>query len=162
MSSVIVTADQNGRVIVPAGTDFGYIRVQQSTTKFTERGFAVMTTVSALIFAKLDVLRSFGWKDSQEIEGKIVIKESLTPFNTKDPDKDLKVAGKSNIPCTKNGRKIYRRAVYTTDMSAVDTLIAHDNYIPRDFDLIESEEVTPEQVTMQLDFTALPDFGEEN
>lgn len=162
MSNVIVTADQAGRVIVPAGTDFGYIRVEQSTTKFTDRGFAVKSIVSALVFAKLDVLKSLGWQDNQEIEGKIIIKESLTPFNKKNPEKDYKTAGETGILCTKNGKPIYRRAVYTTDMSAVDTLIAHDNYIPRDFDVVEAEEISPEQLNMQLDFSSLPDFGEEN
>jgi hypothetical protein len=166
MASVIVTADQDGRVIVPAGTDFGYIRVQQCNVKFTDRGFAVTNTLSALVFGKSSVLRSFGWQDGQEIEGKIVIKESFTPFNTKDPDKDLKVAGKSNIVCTKNGRKIYRRAVYTQDLETQSEFIKHDNYIPSEYDVKMEDSVSlelPDLSTLlqsSVAVEALPDFGD--
>ena len=162
MSKVIVTGDQNGRVVTPAGENFGYIRVEKSTDTFTDRGFAIKKTVSALIFGKYDVLKSFGWQDGQEIDGTIVIKESLIPFNKKNPEKDLKVAGKSNVPCTKGGRNIYRRAVYTPDANAVDELIKHDNYIAADTEeSIELKEINLSAVP-EIGLVNLPDFGEEN
>jgi hypothetical protein len=166
MASVIVTADQDGRVIVPAGTDFGYIRVEQSTTKFTDRGFALTNTVSALVFGKLNVLRSLGWLNGQEIEGKIVIKESLTPFNYKNPEKDLKTAGTTGIVCTKGGRNIYRRAVYTQNLTAENEFIKHDNYIPGDQDVRVEEPVLTELPDLSALLQSspavevLPDFGD--
>ena len=159
MSKVSVTANLDGRVVVPTGENFGYIRVEQTTDVFTDRGFAVKKTVSALIFGNHDVLSSFGWRDGQELEGKIVIKESLIPFNKKEPSKDFKVAGASNIPCTKGGKNIYRRAVYTTNISAVDELIAHDNYIPSERSL--AQQVTDIQTIEMVDFSSVPSFGEE-
>lgn len=158
MSKVIVTANLDGRVIVPTGESFGYIRVEKTTDTFTDRGFAVKKTVSALVFGKLDVLNSFGWRDGQELDGTIVIRESLTPFNKKDPNKDLKVAGKSNIPCTKGGRNIYRRAVYTPNVSAVDEFIKHDNYIPSDAPVAVEEVMLTE--LPDLSALALPDFAD--
>lgn len=158
MSKVIVTANLDGRVIVPTGESFGYARVEQTTDTFTDRGFAVKKTVSALVFGKLDVLKSLGWHDGQELEGKIVIKESFTPFNKKNPEKDLKLAGKSNIPCTKGGRNIYRRAVYIPDVNAVDDLIKHDNYIPSDA-LIAVEDVMLTELP-DLSTLVLPDFAD--
>ena len=158
MSKVIVTANLDGRVIVPTGESFGYVRVEQTTDTFTDRGFAVKKTVSALVFGKLDVLKSLGWYDGQELEGKIVIKESFIPFNKKDPSKDLKVAGASNIPCTKGGRNIYRRAIYTPDASATDEFIKHDNYIPSDA-LIAVEDVMLTELP-DLSTLVLPDFAD--
>lgn len=162
MSKVIVTANLDGRVITPTSESFGYIRVEKSTDTFTDRGFAVKKTISALIFGKLDVLKSFGWQDGQELDGTIVIKESFIPFNKKDPNKDLKVAGKSNIPCTKNGRNIYRRAVYTPDVNAADELIKHDNYIPADAPSSVSAEDLDLFSIPEVNLVDLPDFGKEN
>lgn len=158
MSKVIVTANLDGRVIVPTGESFGYARVEHTTDSFTDRGFAVKKTVSALVFGKLDVLKSLGWYDGQELEGKIVIKESFTPFNKKNPEKDLKLAGKSNIPCTKGGRNIYRRAVYIPDVNAVDDLIKHDNYIPSDAPIAVEEVMLTE--LPDLSTLVLPDFAD--
>jgi hypothetical protein len=49
----------------------------------------------------------------QMLEGTIVIKESLTPFNEKDPTRDLKVAGSSGILCKVGNDPIYRKTVYS-------------------------------------------------
>ena len=158
MSKVIVTA-KDGNVIVLTDDQFGYVRVEQTVTSFTERGFALEKKQSALVFGEVNVLRGLGWRDNQEISGKIVIKESHTPFNKKNPDKDLKTAGSSGIVCTKNGRNIYRRAVYTPDMSATDELIPHDNYIPSERSL--AQQVTDVQTIEMVDFSSVPTFGEE-
>lgn len=158
MSKVTVTA-KDGNVVVLTDDAFGYIRVEQTITSFTERGFASAKTQSALIFGEVSVLRGLGWRDNQEVPGKIVIKESLTPFNKKNPEKDLKTAGTTGIACTKNGRNIYRRAVYTQDVTAQDELIAHDNYIPSE-KLLATQLVDVQEIS-NVDFSAVPTFGEE-
>ena len=71
MSKVIVTANLDGRVIVPTGESFGYARVEQTTDTFTDRGFAVKKTVSALVFGKLDVLKSLGWQPIKKFNKEI-------------------------------------------------------------------------------------------
>jgi adenine specific DNA methylase Mod len=63
----------------------------------------------------------------QELPGKIVIQESLEPFNQKNPRKDLKIAGSTGIVCTLNGQPIYRRTIYKQDSFAENKLIQHDN-----------------------------------
>jgi hypothetical protein len=40
-----------------------------------------------------------GFYAGQELPGTIVIEESLTPFNKKAPERDLKIAGETGIVC---------------------------------------------------------------
>jgi L-ascorbate metabolism protein UlaG (beta-lactamase superfamily) len=63
----------------------------------------------------------------QELPGRVVIRESLKPFNDKDPSRDLKIAGDTGVVCKVNGQPIYRKTIYT-DVAAVEEVqIAHDN-----------------------------------
>lgn len=128
-SKVKVVGDETGSVIVISknNSDFGTIRVVQDRVVFDETGFARKKSVSALIAGKVSDLKSFGWKSNQELTGKIVIRESLTPFNAKDPDRDFKLAGKSNIVCCVDGEPIYRKTFYTENESTQDEIIAHNN-----------------------------------
>lgn len=128
-SNVKVAGDESGSVIVISknNPEYGTIRVVQDRIVFDETGFARKKSVSALIAGKVSDLKSFGWKANQELSGKIVIRESLTPFNPKDPDRDFKVAGKSNIVCCLDGEPIYRKTFYTENVSTQDEIIAHDN-----------------------------------
>jgi len=68
-----------------------------------------------------------GYYAGQELPGRVVIKESLTPFNATEPNRDLKIAGASGVVCTVNGQPIYRKTIYTEVASVEETLIAHDN-----------------------------------
>jgi hypothetical protein len=62
------------------------------------------------------------------LDGKIVVEESLEPFNKKNPERDLKVAGETGIVCTIGGLPIYRRTKFTFNANATDTAtIQHDN-----------------------------------
>jgi hypothetical protein len=63
----------------------------------------------------------------QELPGKILIKESLEPFSSKNPERDLKVAGDTGIVCRLEGNPIYRRTYYSVSSNAEDTFIQHDN-----------------------------------
>ena len=124
---VTVVASQEGVVARPNpnNPEFGHIRVSQ-TTMVMENGFARKVSRTALINGKLADLREMGLKDGEELEGKIIVKESLKPFNAENPDSDLKVAGETGVPCTVSGQPIYRKSFYVTDDST-DVLIAHDN-----------------------------------
>ena len=51
----------------------------------------------------------------------------MTPFNKKNPDRDLKVAGKTGIVCRLEGSPIYRRTRFTFNDQANDTWVQHDN-----------------------------------
>jgi hypothetical protein len=128
-SKVRVAGDEAGNVVVISSknSEYGTIRVVQDRAVFDESGFARKKTLSALIAGKVSDLKSFGWKVNDELDGKIVIRESLTPFNPKDPDRDFKVAGKSNIVCCLDGEPIYRKTFYTENLSVEDEIIAHNN-----------------------------------
>ena len=83
--------------------------------------------MTALIQAPIGILQEMNYYAGQQLEGSIVIKESLTPFNRKDPSRDLKIAGKTGIVCTVEGQPIYRKTLYTQAANAVDVTIQHDN-----------------------------------
>jgi hypothetical protein len=51
----------------------------------------------------------------------------LTPFNKKNPDRDLKIAGDTGIVCTLGGMPIYRRTKFSFNEATADTAVEHDN-----------------------------------
>lgn len=128
-SKILVTADKAGCVIVKSASnhEYGHIRVEQTRMVIEEGGFARRKKLSALIPGTIVDLKGFGWSAGQEVEGKIIIKESLSPFNKKDPERDFKVAGQSGIVCSIDGAPIYRKHFFTMNMKAVDELLQHDN-----------------------------------
>ena len=129
MSKVKVTADAAGNVIVPSknNSEWGYIRVEQVRMVVDERGFARKRTVSAIIPGTIEDLKGFDWKAGQEVEGKIVIKERLEPFNEETPEKDYKIAGDTKVVCCLDGQPIYRKAFYSLNVNAHDETIEHNN-----------------------------------
>jgi len=128
-STVKVTADELGNVIGISinNPEYGYVRVEQVGGQFREGGWFSMSRRSALIKGKVEDLQAAGFEKDQEIPGKIIVKESLTPFNPENPEKNLKIAGESGIICRFDDQPIYRDSFFTTDMDAKDTLIAHTN-----------------------------------
>jgi hypothetical protein len=129
MNKVIVTADAAGNVIVPSqkSSDWGHIRVTQDRMIVDDNGFARKKTLSALIIGTLVDLKGFGYAKGQEIEGRIVFKESLEPFSPKDPERDYKKAGKTGIVCCQDGQPIYRKNFYKQDADAADICVEHTN-----------------------------------
>lgn len=129
MNKVIVTANAEGKVVSLStnNAEYGYVRVEQVRGVVDDRGWVSKKTLSALMYGKVEDLESLGYFKGQALPGKIVIKESLTPFNTENPEKDYKIAGKSGIICCIDGQPIYRKCFYTTNEAEGDVLIAHDN-----------------------------------
>ena len=129
-SKVIVTADPTTNSVVNVSQnkpEWGYIRVQQVRTMIDDNGFLKRKSVSAIVPALLEDLQASGFFAGQQLDGKIIVEESLEPFNKKTPERDLKVAGETGIVCTFGGLPIYRRTKYSLDGLATDTLIKHDN-----------------------------------
>lgn len=129
-SKVIVLADETTKAVVNVSQnrpDYGYIRVQQVRTMIDDNGFLRRKPVTALIPGTIEELEASGFFAGQALEGKIVIEESLEPFNQKEPERDLKVAGETGIVCTFGGLPIYRRTKMSFDPTSADTLIKHDN-----------------------------------
>lgn len=129
-SKVVVLADETTGAVVNVSTnnpEYGYIRVQQVRTMIDDNGFLRRKPVSALIPGTIAELKESGFFAGQQLDGKIVVEESLEPFNEKTPERDLKVAGETGIVCTLGGLPIYRRTKFSFDASGADTLIKHDN-----------------------------------
>lgn len=128
MSKVRVTADAAGMVIIPSknNPEWAHIRVVQDRMIVDENGFARKKTLSALIIGLVEDLKCYGWKKDQEIEGRVMFKERLEPFNTKEPDRDYKKAGKTGIVCCQDGQPIYRKNFYGL-ANATDVCVEHTN-----------------------------------
>ena len=129
MSKVVVTADANGNVIGVSqnNPEYGYIRVEQNAIQINDEGWLRRSKRSALIKGKVEDLLSFDFKAEQSLPGKIVVKESLIPFNPENPDKNLKIAGDTGIICRVDDEPIYRQTFYTQNENAIDEFIMHTN-----------------------------------
>ena len=75
----------------------------------------------------MDDLQSLNLNESTPLNGKIIVKESVTPFSNNDPDRDLKIAGETGIVCSVDDQPIYRKTFFVADITAQDVLIAHTN-----------------------------------
>ena len=129
-SKVVIVADATTGAVIHVSAknpDYGYVKLQQVRTVVDDNGFLKRQVMSALIQAPVGILQEMGYYAGQILDGKIVIKESLTPFNKKSPERDLKIAGKTGIVCTVDGEPIYRKTVYNTSSNAADVTIQHNN-----------------------------------
>jgi hypothetical protein len=128
-SKVKVTANEDGKVVIPSPNNpsFGYVRVEQERGVTDENGWMRVKTVTALVPGTVNDLNKLGWVKGQLINGTIVIREQLTPFNKRNPERDLKIAGSTGIVCKVDDQPIYRNTFYNTNPNAQDTIIAHTN-----------------------------------
>lgn len=129
MSKVVVTADKKGNVIIVSenNPEYGVVRVEQTATEINGQGWLRNVKRTAFIKGKVEDLISMDFEEDQELPGKIVVKESLVPFNLNEPDRDLKIAGDTGIICRLDDQPIYRQTFYTPNKDAEDTLIMHSN-----------------------------------
>jgi hypothetical protein len=126
---VKVIGDATGNVINQSvnNPEYGWVRVEQIKTVFDDNSFIRRKAVSALIHGNMDDLKAEDYFAGQELPGKIVVIESITPFNPKNPKQGLKYAGDTGILCTVEGLPIYRKTIYSNSATAEDILVKHDN-----------------------------------
>jgi hypothetical protein len=128
-SKVFVVADETGAVINVSenNSEYGYVRVQQTRTMIDDNGFVRRKSISALMPGAIEDLKAMNLYGGQALDGKIIIEEALNPFNKKNPERDLKIAGETGVICSLGGLPIYRRTKFSFNESAVDTTVEHDN-----------------------------------
>jgi hypothetical protein len=129
-STVKIVADATTGAVVrvsETNPEFASVRLEQVRTVIGSNNFIERKTVSTLLQGSTEDLTAMGFYAGQELPGTIVVEESLTPFNKKNPERDLKIAGETGIVCRVGDQPIYRRSVYSTASNAQDTLIKHDN-----------------------------------
>lgn len=107
--------------------DYAWVLVQQVRTVVDDSGFLRRKPVTAVLPGPIDDMKAMNFYGGQELPGKILIKESLVPFNVKNPDRDLKIAGDTGIVCRLEGLPIYRKTYYSTKSNVEDIFVQHDN-----------------------------------
>ena len=128
-SKVTIVPDDTGGTIHQSQNNpkYGYVKLMQIRNVIDEdSGFLRRQEISTLLHGEIDHLQLMSYKAGQELQGNIIIKESMEPFNKKFPDYDIKRAGKTGIVCTLDGSPIYRKTVYSTKPDAIDVRIDHD------------------------------------
>lgn len=158
-NKVQIIPDELGNVIRVSqnNADYGHLRLQQERVIFGNTGWVNKKTVKTLLHGKVEDLRDMGLQNMTELPGKIIINESLEPFNANDPDRDLKIAGKTGIICCQDGQPIYRKTMYVSDVNAEDTLVAHNNGDAiREANLLESSDTEKKTVTAEEAFGVEP------
>lgn len=124
---VIVSSDEDGNVIVPTKNDNGYIRLTQERMIINKKGWINVKPVSTLVQGEIAMLEKLDWKANQQLRGQIVVKESLEPFNSTNPEKDYKIAGETGVVCCIDGQPIYRKTFYDVSGQDSDVLLEHTN-----------------------------------
>jgi hypothetical protein len=125
VSGQVITLSNNGQPSAKDGKQYGYIRLEQSTTSVDGNGWARQSKKSTLIKGSVETLQSFGFMPNQELPGKLFVKEQTTPFRE---NQQAKLAGNTTVVCKVGGLPIYRETFYDATGTAVDTLVAHDNH----------------------------------
>lgn len=129
-SKVKVVADATTGSVINVSEnnpEYGYVRLEQIRTQIDNNGFLRRKVISALVHGTTAELQQSGFYAGQELPGSILVKESMEPFNKKNPERDYKVAGDTGIVCTLEGAPIYRKTIYTLQSNLEDVLIQHDN-----------------------------------
>jgi hypothetical protein len=128
-NKVEIIADELGNKIRVSKNDptYAHVRLQQTRTMFGTNGWVKKSVVSTLLHGKTEELFELKLNDLNELNGKIIIREQLTPFNEQDPERDYKIAGDTGVICCVDGQPIYRKTFFVPDTNAEDELIAHDN-----------------------------------
>ena len=126
---VTIVADDNGNVIRVSknNPEYGHVRLVQEKTFIGAGNWAKRQTRSTLLHGTVEDLQATGLAEAKELPGHIVSREHLEPFQEKDGDRDLKVAGDTGVICCSYGQPIYRKAFYSMDLSEPDVLIQHTN-----------------------------------
>lgn len=158
MGKVKVKA-KDGNVIFQSqnSPEYGYIRLEQDTIEINQKGWLKSVKRSTLLKGLMKDLVAAGYKDGTELPGKIIVVEQLTPFNPENPDRNLKIAGKTGVVCRLDDQPIYRETFYTTDIYAFDNLISHTNSEEiRDVMEAQSQlDLLPEEVAYDIEGAVL-------
>lgn len=118
----IVAHPQTKKVITPSkNPEYGTIRVDSRTVSM-EGGFANVSNRTAFIRGKVKDLEALGFKEGDNLPGKIQKQESTTPFYE---GQEAKInPSTAEVMKDAQGNDLYLNYVYTEDMNApVDVLI---------------------------------------
>ena len=125
MNNLVTVRKENGATVrVSNNPEYGFIVLEQIASELKD-GWISDKTLTTIIQGKISVLESMDL--SKPLIGKIVVKESLRPFNNKMPERDLKYAGDTGIVCMDGDNPIYRKTEFTYDINKHSEFIKHTN-----------------------------------
>lgn len=125
---VKVLGDDQGNIIkLSKNPEYGFVQLEQINLEFNGKGWLKKVRRVTNVHGTIDDLKLLNLKKGDALPGKIVIKEALTPFNEKDPDSDLKYAGKTGVICRFFDEPIYRQSFYTENSNELDEFVQHTN-----------------------------------
>ena len=128
MKTVKITANPTTGKVVTANTNlgkdgkqYGWFRVE--SIEHTFDGFARINKRSALVPGLLSDLEAMNLKAGVEVPGKIVIEES---FEAKPGFQEV-INPTTNQPLMVNGKQVYRKSSYTSDVNKADVRVARES-----------------------------------
>lgn len=127
MDKVQIIPDEKGNVIRQSeNPEYGYVKLQQKKEVYSN-GWLNVKPVTTLLHGKLEDFKSIDMKNKTELPGRVIVKESTTPFDEQNPDRDLKIAGSTGVVCCAYGEPIYRKTIYDATSTLEDEYVAHTN-----------------------------------
>lgn len=172
-SPVTIKTDDNGMVIRQSknNPEYGHIVLQQSRVSIQSNpanpknvGWVKSNNITTLLKGTMEELKLFGFTKDTILPGKIVVKESTTPFSEENPDQHLKIAGDTGIICCLYGEPIYRMTFYTADVNEQDEFIQHDNVdaIRSANGKVSNKIAPPSKKELQESFSDITDDDDDN
>ena len=123
----VVPVDEASSVITPTrNPEYGYVKLQQLVPEYRNQWFR-MAKRTAILVGKMTDLIEADFQPDQELEGKIVVHETLVPPDPENDFRHLKKAGTTGVICRVDDQPIYRTTYFTTDLTAEDVFIDHTN-----------------------------------
>jgi hypothetical protein len=121
--SVTIVKDDLGNTIRVSkrNAEYAHIRLAQEKTVINN-GWVNVKTISTLLHGKTETLIASGVKKYKKLPGNIVVIESF-----EGEERDLKMAGKTDVVCCQDGQPIYRTTKYDATGTLEDVLIPHTN-----------------------------------
>tara|TARA_Y100000592_G_C5343824_1_gene255531 strand:+ start:50 stop:739 length:690 start_codon:yes stop_codon:yes gene_type:complete len=156
---VKIKKDQLGNIIrQTSNPEYGYVVLSQKRIHFKNE-WVNEKELTALLKGHIDTLKNMNLESYVELPGNIIVQESVTPFNSNDPERDLKVAGDTGIIlCTEDGEPIYRKTIYDASGMMNDVLIQHAKF---DFDVKKEAKDEADELFEEKD-NQLNMFSEES
>ncbi len=120
---VTIVKDDMGNTIRVSkrNAEYAHVRLTQEKTMINN-GWINVKTISTLIHGKTEELIASGIKKYKKLPGNIVVQESFDG-----DERNLKLAGKTDVVCCLDGQPIYRTTKYDATGMLEDALIAHNN-----------------------------------
>lgn len=114
--ATVMAHPSTGAIITPRknNPEYGVIRVDQETVSM-ENGFLNKSNRTAWIGGKVSDLESLNLKEGSALPGKIVRRESHTPFYE---GQSPKINPSTNEVIEKNGQPVYFQDTYTEDLGS--------------------------------------------